>query len=308
VYIEGQSASLATASRHASWNRVSPEYFQTIGTSLLRGRTITEQDTPTSPRVAVVNQAFVERFFQGGVDPLGKHFGIGAAGNSNSYEIVGVVADAKYWNTDHAVPMFFVPFLQLTPYTDARFEKTDIRSNYARNIELDVQGNSPGPGKAIRGALTEIDPDLPVLGIRTFDEQIRTYFNHQELVAQLSGVLGMLALLVATLGVYAVTSYSVARRTNEIGIRMALGSNRRRVIFMVLGSTFAQISIGLALGIPAALLVCRLLANQLYGVSNSDPLSYAIACALLASFSLIAASVPARRAAKVDPMEALRCE
>ena len=308
VYVEGGPAAVPHGDLDASWNRISPQYFETVGTPLLRGRTITDQDTPTSRHVAVINQSFAKKFFRQGVDPLGKYFGIGAAENSGAYEIVGVVADAKYWKADDVPAMFFLPFLQLTAYTDERFTKVDVRSNYARNIELHVAGNPPNLGDAVRRALEGVDPNLTVLAIRSFDEQISHYFNHERLVARLTSALSVLALLLASLGIYGVTSYSVVRRTNEIGIRMALGADRRSVVALMLRGACIQTALGLGIGIPLALASTRLLSSQLYGLKDYDPFIFASAAILLGVCGVIASLLPARRAAKVDPMVALRYE
>jgi predicted permease len=307
-YVEGRPATGPQGNVDATWNRITPQYFETLGTPLQRGRTITEQDTPTSRHVAVINQSFAKKFFKPGVDPLGKYFGIGAAENSRAYEIVGVVADARYWKADAVPAMFFLPYMQLTPYADDSFRKVDVRSNYAHNIELHVTGNPPNLGDTVRRALAGVDPNLTVLGIRTFDEQIRHHFNQERLVDRLTSALSILALLLASLGIYSVTSYSVSRRTNEIGIRMALGADRRGVVALMLRGACIQTALGLGIGIPAALASMKLLSSQLYGVKDYDPVIFASAAILLSVCGVIASLLPARRAAKVDPMAALRYE
>jgi predicted permease len=308
VYVEGGPAAVPEGNLDAFWNRISPQYFETVGTPLLRGRAITAQDTPTSRHVAVINQSFAKKFFKPGVDPLGKYFGIGAAENGGSYEIVGVVADAKYWKADAVPAMFFLPYMQLTPYADDNFRKVDVRSNYAHNIELHVTGNPLNLGDTVRRALAGVDPNLTVLGIRTFDEQISRHFNQERLVGRLTSALGILALLLASLGIYGVTSHSVSRRTNEIGIRMALGADRRGVVALMLRGACIQTALGLGIGILAALASTKLLSSQLYGVKAYDPVIFASAAILLSVCGVIASLLPSRRAAKVDPMVALRYE
>jgi predicted permease len=283
-----------------SWDRVAPHYFETIGTRLLRGRTIDERDAPAGPNVAVINQTFAARFFPN-ENPIGQHFGMTDVSHSSDYEIVGVVEDAKYQDTrGPAYATFFLPLLQNHPGSRL--------SGWVGAIELHVAGKPENLEPAVRKALTDVDPNLAVLNMVSFGEQVARNFNQERLIARLTQLFGALALILACVGLYGVIAYAVARRTNEIGIRMALGAERRNILGLVLRSALAQLGLGLAIGIPIALVGSRVLANQLYGVKSYDPTILGLAAVVLAVCAIFAASLPARRATRVDPMVALRYE
>ncbi|MHB8656293.1 MAG: ADOP family duplicated permease [Terriglobia bacterium] len=296
VYIEGKPPDYHWTA--PSWDRVGAHYFETIGTRLMRGRAIEERDTPTAPHVAVINETFARRFFPN-EDPIGQHFGMDDASHSGDYEIVGVVEDAKYQDTrGPAYATFFLPLLQTPPGESLR--------GWVGAIELHVAGKPENLESAVRKAVAEVDPNLTVLDMMSFGEQVARNFNQERLIARLTELFGLLALILACVGLYGVTSYSVGRRTNEIGIRMALGADRRNVLGLVLRGALAQVCLGLAIGIPVALAGGRLLATQLYGVKSHDPVILGLAAGILAACAVLAALIPARRAAKVDPMVALR--
>jgi len=287
----------------ASFDRVGPHYFETIGTRLLRGRVIGDEDTPTSRHVAVINQTFARKFFTK-EDPMGKHFGMGDASNSGDLEIVGIVEDAKYQDArEPAYPTFFMPFLQMAKDPKLSFM---VGSHYMGDIELRVAGKPENLEAAVRRTLAEIDPNLTVLDMMSLSEQVARNFNQDRLMARLIELFGLLALVLACVGLYGVTAYSVARRTSEIGIRMALGANRANVLGLVLRGALTQLGLGLVIGIPTALAGGRLLAHQLYGVKGHDPAILGSAAAVLAACGLVAGFVPARRAASIEPMQALR--
>jgi predicted permease len=298
VFIEGKPPDYRWTA--PSWDRVGPHYFETIGTRLRQGRTINERDTPAGRHVAVINETFARRFFPN-QSPIGQHFGMGDASHSGDYEIVGIVEDAKYQDARApAYATFFLPLLQTPSGEQLR--------GWVGAIELHVTGKPENLESAVRKTLADLDPNLTVLDTASFGEQVARNFNQERLIARLAELFGILALVLACVGLYGVTAYAVARRTNEIGIRMALGADRRNVLGLVLRSALAQLGLGLAIGIPLALAGGRVLASQLYGVKSYDPSILALAAVILAACALFAASVPAQHASKVDPLVALRYE
>ena len=298
VYIAGKSPDYSETA--PSWLRVGPHYFETIGTRLLQGRAIDERDTPAATHVAVINDTFARRFFPN-ENPIGRHFGMGDVHHSDDYEIVGIVEDAKYQDTrGPAYATFFLPLLQVPSGEPLR--------GWVSAIEFHVAGRPENIEPAVRQSIAAVDPNLTILKAQSFGEQVALNFNQERLIARLTELFGVLALILACLGLYGLTAYAVARRTNEFGIRMALGADRRNVLGLVLRATLAHLGLGLAIGIPAALAEGHLLAHQLYGVKSYDPTIFAAAALVLAASATFAASVPARRAMRVDPMVALRYE
>jgi predicted permease len=295
----------------ASWDRVSANYLQHLGVKLVRGRYFTEADNETSQNVAVVNEAFVKRFFKEGEDPIDQHFGLNVPENIHSYRIVGIVRDAKFAGfalNRPARPMFFVPLAQTVDYKQEMMRRIEFQSHFVRGLLL-VTNLPPGTLEPlVKRALAEADSNLTVTSVRTLGEQVERSFDQQRAVATLAGLFGLVALVLAAIGLYGVTAYSVARRTNEIGIRMALGADRSKVIGIVLGGAFRRVVAGVALGLPLAVGAGYLLSAQLYGVQFWDPAALAVAAMSLASAAFIASIVPAARAAAIAPMKALRTE
>ncbi|HEV2248685.1 MAG TPA: ABC transporter permease [Terriglobia bacterium] len=290
----------------ASFDCVGPHYFETIGTRLVRGRLIGEQDTPASPRVAVVNQAFAKKFFPK-QDPIGQHFGMGDPNHAGDMEIVGVVQDAKYQSAQEPpYPTYFMPFFQMT--NDPKLEFLRVGTAYIGDIELHVAGQPENMEEAVRRTLANINPNLTILDMMSLSRQLELNFNQENLIVWLTELFGLLALVLACVGLYGVTSYSVARRTSEIGLRMALGANRGNVLGLVLWGAMLQLVIGLAVGIPLALAGGRLVSTMLYGVKSYDVRILLVAAVVLAACAFVAAYFPARRAANVDPLVALRYE
>jgi macrolide transport system ATP-binding/permease protein len=236
----------------ASDVKANAEYFDSVGTHVLMGRGIRQQDTPTSTTVAVVNQSFVNKLFKPGENPIGHHFGTGLK-SAGDYEIVGVVEDTAYTDArwkDHA--MYFVPMMQRPASDTGPIEKDEMM--YAGAVVLKTRGPMNDLETITRKTLSGINPNLSVVKFQTFDAQIAGLFTEDRMLARLTMLFGVLALLLATLGLYGVTAYAVARRTSEIGIRMALGAKRAEVTAMVMRSAIIQAALGLAVGIPAALL------------------------------------------------------
>jgi predicted permease len=310
IMVQGHPPPKFSENAGSSWDRITPGYFATLGEPILRGRGFTEADNETAAPVAIVNETFVKRFFPH-ENPLEKHFGIDMPENAGTYTIVGVVRDAKYasWTMyQPALPMFFVPLAQSVKYSNTLMQEIDTRSHFIGGIMLETRS---GPG-AIEAALTktlgDLDPNLTIIRVETMDQQIAMVFSQERAVASLAGLFGIVALLLAAIGLYGVTAYSVAQRTNEIGVRMALGADRAKVVQLVLQGAFRRVAVGLLLGIPLAIGAGRLIAAQLYGVSSWDPLALSTAVISLAVCAFIAAIVPALRAAAISPMEALRIE
>jgi predicted permease len=295
----------------ASWDRVSANYLQNWGMQILRGRAFTTADNETTAPVAIVNQAFVKRFFKNGEEPLGQHFGLDLPRYAGTFRIVGVVRDAKFagWGLDRpARPMFYVPLAQNVEYGDELMKNVELRSHFIGGIML-VTKLPPGALEPmITRTLADLDPNLTFNSIRTMQQQVELSFDQERAVASLAGLFGIVALILAAVGLYGVTAYTVAQRTNEIGIRMALGADRQKVVQLVLGGAFKRVLIGLALGLPLAVGAGRLISAQLYGVSSWDPLSLGLAVGALAICSFLAAVIPAGRAAAIAPMDALRTE
>jgi predicted permease len=292
----------------ASYVRVSADYFETIGTPLVRGRFIDERDRPNSLHVAVINEAFARKYFPNS-DPLGKHFGAGDASHNGDYEIVGIVGDAKYEDArDDAWPTYFRPLLQMEKFKDESDQSAELRSNWIHDIELRIAGRPQNLEPLIREALAGIDPNLPVLDIVTFSEQVSRNFNQDRLMARLAEIFGLLALALACIGLYGILAYSVARRTQEIGIRMALGAARSSILRMVLREALILAGLGVAIGIPCALAANHLLSSMLFGLKPTNPVVLSVVTALLFLVAIAAACFPAHKASAVDPMVALRHE
>ena len=309
VFVEGRPAPGPEENNNSSWDRVSPQFFQTVGQPIIRGRAFYDQDTATSQMVAVVNQTFVKKFFPK-EDPIGRHFGVFDQKYASNFEIVGIVADAKYNNPREPYrSMYFRPMTQFNRNVSGRqFFMAESRSAYPNSITVQYVGDAASLESMARRTLANINPDLTVVSFKSLDYQVADNFNGERLISRLTELFGVLALVLASVGLYGITAYSVARRTNEIGVRMALGANRSHVVVMVMRRALVLVAIGLAIGIPVALLGGRLMRTQLYGVSTYDPVTLAGAVFVLAAFAALAGFIPARRAASIEPMHALRQE
>jgi predicted permease len=292
----------------STWDRVSNHFLDSIGVPIVRGRGLAEQDTATSPQVAVVNETFVKRFFPN-QDPIGQHFGIDYPANSGSWEIIGVFRDFKMNNPrDNVRPVFLRPITQQMIFKQPEMNTTEVQSMFMNAMVIKFNAPQQNVDALIRQTLARIDPNLTVMDLRSLDAQVAGNFNEDRLVAQLSSLFGILSLILASVGLYGVMSYFVARRTSEIGIRMALGATRSSVVALVMRGVLWQILIGLLLGIPAALYAGYLMKAVLYGVGNYDPWAIAGAPFMLVLCATAAGFLPARRAASIEPMQALRTE
>jgi putative ABC transport system permease protein len=294
----------------ASWARVMPGFFETLGAKMVLGRPIADQDTAATRKVAVINEAFAKKFFKN-QNPLGQHFGMDKIKYSATFEIVGVVKDMRYQTFDYkdpVRPMFWLPEAQTVQYDDPAYLSGEIWSHYLYNIVIWAPGNPPGMEERVRKALASVDPNLVLYGVDPYTHVVSNDFQQENMIATLTTLFGGLGLLLAAIGLYGVMAYMVEQRTSEIGVRMALGADRGSVVKMVLRGAFSQVGIGLALGIPAAIGAGKLMTGQLFGVKPWDPVMLASATLLLALAALLASLIPARRAAGVEPMVALRNE
>jgi len=308
VFVEGRPDPGPNAHNGSSWDRVSPQFFKTVGQPVIRGRGITDADTATSQKVAVVNQEFVKKFFPN-EDPIGRHFGVFERKYSGAFEIVGIVADAKYSDPHSKMrPMYFRPLTQELEVTSPDNIMAEGRSLYINSVTLLFRSQPQNVDTMVRRVLNDIDPNLTIIDLRSLEDQIAHNLGQEKLMARLTMMFGILALVLASVGLYGITSYAVARRTGEIGLRMALGADRSNVLQLVLRGAFAQVFLGLAIGIPVALLGGKLVADQLYNVKFYDLTSLALAIGVLSIAAAVAGFIPAARAAAIEPMEALRTE
>ncbi len=309
VYIEGQPPPPPGSSENSSsWLRVSDGYFETIGTRIVKGRGITEQDTASSRSVAVVNQTFAAKFFKDD-DPIGKRFGDLDPKYAGAFEIVGVTEDTQYRQATRKIPpTFFLPQAQQVAYEEPRFQAFEARSHYLSAVVILTEGPLAGLEPQVRSAMARVNPDLAMIDFQTFAAQVEGNFSQQAMLTKLTSLFGLLALALASVGLYGVTSYAVERRTSEIGIRMALGADASRVLKLVLGGAFAQLGMGLLLGIPSTIALGYAMTTQLFGVEPYSPGILLTATAVLSLAALVAALVPARRAATLEAIRALRTE
>jgi predicted permease len=297
----------ATETPDAYMNWIGPGYFQTLGVPILAGRDFTEKDTErqrhgekpddTEPRVVMVNEKFAKRFFGSARNAIGRHAGYGIdPGTKADMEIVGVIKDIKYTNLRDEVPVqMFEPYLA-----------NDFVSGMTVYVRTAM--NPDQFFSVARSKVRALDANLPVYGMRTMDDQISNSLLTERLIASLSAVFGFLATLLAVIGLYGVMAYTVARRTREIGIRMALGAFQADVIWMVMREVLLLVSIGIGAGLAAAIALSKLIQTQLYGITGQDPITIALAGLLLAAVACGAGYIPALRASRIDAMRALRYE
>ncbi|MGC2163830.1 MAG: ABC transporter permease [Silvibacterium sp.] len=290
-------------------NRVSGEYFQTVGISILAGRAITPDDSATSLKVAVINESQARHYFPKG-DAVGRTFKIDQDSVAGPWQIVGIARDTKSEDPRHDTPerMVYIPLTQIAAMTSGPSGSEENQNVYAGTIELRTTGDPAQAIHELRAAVAAVDPNLPLLEVHTIQEQVASFMVDDTLISHLTGIFSLLALALTSIGLYGVMSYNVVRRTNEIGIRLALGAQTGSVLWMVLRESLWLLLIGLALGLPLTLAATRIIRQQLFGLSAFDPLTFATAIAVVSGMTLIAAWLPARRATRVDPMVALRCD
>ena len=296
----------------ASWVKGTPEYFDSVGTHVVMGRTFKPQDTLNGAPVAVVNQEFAKQFF-GNRNPIGRRFGFSGpsqAGMDGAHEIVGVVEDTTYTSVywkDHA--MYFLPLTQRAgSANDPNDHLEKDQSMYAGALVIQTARPIDGFEKIVGDTLANINPNLTIVKFQTFQQQIDDRFVEERLIARLTSLFGLLAVLLAAIGLYGVTAYTVVRRTPEIGIRMALGAARIQVIGMVMRGAMLQAVAGLVIGIPVAIFCVRYVKSQLYEITSVNVPVMTIAIGVLVLTAAIAGLIPARRAASIDPVRALRIE
>ena len=264
IRIEGRPEPGAKENTSAGWARVMPGFFETIGAKMARGRSFEERDTEATRRVAVINEAFAKRFFKD-QNPLGQHFGIDKIKYSANFEIIGVVKDMRYMTDDYSRPvgpMFWLSETQTIKYEDPASSSGEIWSHYLYNIAIWAPGNQPDIERHVREALASVDPDLVLYGVDPYSKVVTADFQQENMIATLTMLFGALGLVLAAVGLYGVMAYTVEQRTNEIGLRMAVGADRGTIVNLVLRGAFAQIAVGLALGIPAAMAADKLMTTR----------------------------------------------
>src|SRR5437016_9810 len=308
VWVDGRPAPGPKDDVSTSWDRVTAGYFTAVGTPIIEGRGISDLDTATSQHVAVINQAFARKFFQK-EDPIEKYFGQTGMGTSRQYEIVGVAQDARYldFDLDHPIgPFFFVPEAQHDVLPTGK--DSNPGSHFLHDILIVTRPGASVSSGQIRQAMASVDPNLPIISIQTLREQVAGTFRQQRLIAQLTSFFGILSLVLACVGLYGVTAYNVGRRTNEIGVRMALGATATQAAALIIRGAFALVAIGLVVGLPLALAAVQFLGSQLYGLTPYDPAEIFVAVLTLGFSALVASLIPALRASLISPSEALRTE
>ncbi len=286
----------------AVYDRVSPQFFAAVGERVVQGRVFTAEDTATSQNVAVVNESFARKFYPR-QNPVGRYFG-DTPSQPAGIEIVGVVQDAKFVHpTTNPTPMYFVPLTQPSP---GMTRGQDARSMYIGSVVLQFRHAPATVDARIRRAVTDVNPNLTVNDLQTLQHQVDANFNENVLLSRLAMLFGVLALVLAAIGLYGITSYQVSRRSNEIGLRMALGATRGGVLLMILRGAFRQTGLGLLIGIPVSIALGSSIASLLYGVKAWDPVSLVLSVAALGIAATVAGLLPARRAASINPVSALR--
>lgn len=307
VWLAGRPDPGLNNENSAFWDRVTPAYFETIGNHIVRGRGISEQDTASSRHVAVINEAFARKYFKN-EDPIGSYFGRVFQGE---YEVVGIAKDIRNVTDSldkSAGPFYFLPESQHDIPLDGSAGEVSPGSHFLHDVVIVTTPGITLSDAQLRRALASVDPNLPVIAIRSLKEEIALQFTQQRLIARLTSLFGLLSLTLSSIGLYGVIAYNATRRTSEIGLRMALGADRRKIVALVLRGAFLLTLFGLLVGLPLTFAAGRFLGNQLYGMNPQNPTVTLLAIAVLGFSALIASLVPALRASLISPMEALRVE
>ena len=292
ITVEGRTAPEEEPERTLA-NSVTPGFFDVMEIRLLRGRPFSDADRQNAPPVAIVNETFAQQFFNNPA-PIGRKVGLGAPAETMR-EIVGVVGNAKYSNMrEPAVPMLYVPFRQ----HDGRLGELQVR----------MAADPAALAAQVRRALASVDQRISVTGVVEMQEQVDASILAETLIAKLSGLFGSLALLLSAVGLYGVIAYMSSQRTTEIGIRMALGADRRSVLWLILRQVLTLVLVGMIVGAPAAFFVGQLVRRQLYGLPPHDPFTITLAVVVLSGVALVAGILPARRASRINPIAAVRAE
>ena len=302
VWVDGHSAPGPRDDNSSQWDRVTPGYFDAVGTPIVRGRAISEEDTAASRHVAVINEAFARKFFRN-EDPIGRHFGRNA-GASSELEVVGVAKDARYLANNinqPAGPLFFLPEAQ-ADYTKS------AGSLFLHDVVISIKPGASLSAAELRQAMAVVDPGMPIISIQTVKEKVDLQFTQPRLIARLTSFFGVLSLILASVGLYGVIAYNAGRRAGEVGVRIALGATRGDVVRLLLEDAIRLIVAGLSIGLPLTFAVGRLLGNQLYGLNPYNPMVTMIAVAALGLSALLASFIPAIRASLIAPLDVLRTE
>jgi predicted permease len=304
--------------RNSNLNRVSGQYFETAGIALVAGRAINDGDTANRQKVAVINQTIARHFFPKG-DAIGRSLIIDIDDVKGPWQIVGIARDTKSGNPRDTEPtrMTYIPLAQIDPFNPVvKSASADAgtappeenQDRFAGLILLRTAGDPTHIIGEVRIAVASIDPNLPLTRITTIRDQVNDFMAHDQLVSTLTALFAVLALLLAAIGLYGVMSYNVVRRTNEIGIRIALGAQPLAVQWLILSESLLLLAIGAGLGLPLAFASTRYIQDQLFGLGALDPMTFTVALTVVCAMTLFAAWLPARRATKVNPMVALRCD
>jgi len=309
VWVDGRPTPAPNDDNLVFWDRVTAGFSDAIGTPIIAGRGLSEQDTASSQHVAVINQAFARKYFKN-ENPIGKYFGLPDMGSPRLYEIVGVAQDARYldFDLDKPVgPFFFVPEAQhdVMPNTG---KDINPGSHFLHDIVIATPPGASLSYAQVRQAMASVDPNLPIISIHSLKEQVEGQFRQQRLIAALTSFFGILSLVLASIGLYGVTAYNAGSRTNEIGVRLALGATRAQAAALVLKGAFVLVAVGLLIGLPVTLAVGRFLGSQLYGLNPYDPMVIMAAILTLGFSALVASLIPAIRAGLISPSQALRAE